>query len=122
LLSFFDDINYMTFWERLDKEIEKSNASRAGIARAVGISTNAIGLWTKRQTYPAADVAVKLARELNVTVEYLVEGEVSAGWLPTHIKVVVDDLMILNKNELSTVTKQVHALAQDQYMAASGGG
>lgn len=112
----------MTFWDRLDIEIAEARSSRPEITKALGISPNSISTWKTRHTYPAADVAVKLARELGVTVEYLIEGEGSAGWLPSRISAIVNDLMTLNENELTTVAKQIHALADDQRAAQTGGG
>lgn len=122
MLRFFDDIVIVTFWERLDKEIDKARSSRSGIARALGLNPNALTLWAKRQTYPAANISVRLAREFGVTVEYLVNGEVAAGWLPPKIKIIVDDLMVLEDDQLITVTKMVHPLAEEVRAAAVGGG
>lgn len=39
------------------------------------MSQNAISAWRGRGTFPRADVAVRMAKALNVPVEYLIFGE-----------------------------------------------
>ena len=46
------------------------------LAEKAGISTNGISTWKVTGVIPRADVAVKIAAVLGVTVEYLVTGEV----------------------------------------------
>ena len=55
---------------------------------------------------PPADVAVKIAKTLGVSVEYLVTGEdYIHNSKYTEIQEIVKDLTVLNKEQLSTVKK-----------------
>ena len=65
----------MTLRERLRLLMEKNDLTAKTLAAKAGISVNTLNMYLGyRETIPAADVAVRLARALGVTVEYLVEG------------------------------------------------
>jgi len=61
------------FWERLEETVN-SKSNRKTVAIQAGIPTNSFSNWKKRRTYPAADVIVRVAHELKVSVDYLVDG------------------------------------------------
>ena len=65
----------MTLRERLRLLMEKNDLTAKTLAAKAGISVNTLNMYLGyREAIPAADVAVRLARALGVTVEYLVEG------------------------------------------------
>lgn len=84
----------MDFWERLDMEIE-TKSNRKTVTSELGLAPNAVSLWIRRKTYPAADVAVKLARLLDTSVEYLVDGNHPASFIPERIRSIVDALILI---------------------------
>jgi len=101
----------MDFWERLENETD-SIMERKRLMAIAGVASNSMSTWKKRHTFPAADVAVKLARALNTNVEYMVTGESAASWVPPdRIKNIVEDLELLNNDELVLVGEMVHGLA-----------
>lgn len=66
-----------SFNERLERLLKQNNLQKKDIAEKCGISQNGISTWKVTGTIPRADIAVKIAKCLNVTTEYLVTGELS---------------------------------------------
>lgn len=67
---------YMDFRERLREEISFSGLSYKELSAKTGISTRAIVSYVSEQAcMPSADVAVRLAKALDTSVEYLITGE-----------------------------------------------
>ena len=65
----------MDFRNRLREEIENSGLFDKEVAEKAGITKRAIDSYVgSRGCMPAADVAVRLARVLGCSVEYLVTG------------------------------------------------
>lgn len=65
----------MEFVERIDDLLKEKNLKRAALCDAIGLTHSAITDWKKRGTIPAGDVCVKIARYLDVDVEYLITGK-----------------------------------------------
>ena len=65
----------LDFWERYLKALENEGISQADVCRRTGIYSGTLSSWIKNGRYPAADLAVSVARAAGVSVEYLVEGE-----------------------------------------------
>lgn len=64
----------MEFWDRLQKKLYEKKATAAELSRAVGVSQASINGW-KNGAFPRADMACKVAKALDTTVEYLVNGD-----------------------------------------------
>ncbi|MDD5789246.1 MAG: helix-turn-helix transcriptional regulator [Spirochaetia bacterium] len=64
----------MDFVERIDELLKEKNLKRAALCDDLGLTHSAITDWKKRGTIPAGDVCVKIARYLDVDVEYLITG------------------------------------------------
>lgn len=66
----------MSFRERLKEEIAYQGLQLKEVAAKADISKRTLDSYVdKRERIPAADVAVRLAKALNVTTEYLVTGD-----------------------------------------------
>ena len=63
----------MTFWERIDKVLSEKKISVAELSRQVGLAQASIIGW-KNGSIPRADIAVRLAKILDTSVEYLISG------------------------------------------------
>lgn len=63
------------FKQRLSDELSYKGFSIKEFAAKVGISVSTLNMYLYRNSIPAADVAVKMAKALNVTTEYLITGE-----------------------------------------------
>ena len=64
-----------SFKEILTDELNYQGLSYKTFAERVGISINTLNMYIYRNSIPSADIAVKMAQELNTTVEYLITGE-----------------------------------------------
>ncbi len=62
------------FWERVDGELEYLGMNRKTLAQEVGFNLGNIGKGIQLGSSPSADTAVKIAKTLGVSVEYLVTG------------------------------------------------
>jgi hypothetical protein len=111
------------FWEQVYKLCP--NSSDIDIAKLFGdgITHSTFGNWKNNRRYPPSNYVVNFARALGRTTEELITGEAPLGWRPPdRIEAIVDDLLILNDNELSTVAVMVHPLAEAHRLAASADG
>ena len=70
----------MGFKERLREEIEYHGLLVKEVSAALGISNSTfLSYIDARGVLPNVETAVRIAKYLGVTVEYLVEGEVKSG-------------------------------------------
>lgn len=65
------------FRENLRNELYYQNINLKRFAKRIGINYQRLNSYTNinKNCMPPADIAVRIARELDVTVEYLVTGE-----------------------------------------------
>lgn len=104
----------MAFRDRVREEIEYKGMQIKEISAAAGINNNTFLSYIDSRGYlPNVETAVKIAKVLGVSVEYLVTGEDSN--LPhdskyTDIQEIINDLSALDKNQLLTVKKMIHGL------------
>jgi hypothetical protein len=92
----------MNFWERTDS-LMTSTVNRKSITKDLSIAPNSFSTCAKRKTYPAADIAVEIARKLETTVEYLVTGESAAAWGSQEFAHIFDDLKALDDTGIDAV-------------------
>ena len=65
----------MNFWENVDAELEFKGINRKTLAEEAQFDVSNIGKGIKTGSAPSADTAVRIAKILNVSVEYLVTGQ-----------------------------------------------
>ena len=53
--------------------------SQAELARRIGVSTSAVGMYEQGRREPSLGLLVRLAQEFGVTTDYLLMGEISAS-------------------------------------------
>lgn len=70
----FPNNRNMSFWENVDAELEYRGMNRKKLAQEANFDVSLIGKGIRTGSAPSADTAVRIARFLNVTVEYLVTG------------------------------------------------
>ena len=63
------------FVDRLERLLKENHLSQSALADMVQIRRPTISDWKKNGSFPTADVAVRIAKALHTTVEYLVTGE-----------------------------------------------
>ena len=67
--------NLEMFSARLDRLLEQKHMLQKELASLCGISQNTISTWKATGRLPRADIAVKIARTVGVSTEYLISGE-----------------------------------------------
>ena len=55
-------------------ELQKNNMTQIELCDAIGISINTFRGWVSKKVQPPVDVAYKISKELNTTVDQLVSG------------------------------------------------
>ena len=63
-----------SFSGRLERLLTEKEMQKAELAERIGFSANGISTWKVTGTIPRADVALKIAKCLDVTTEYLIFG------------------------------------------------
>ena len=94
------------FWERVDEELEYKGMNRKSLATEVGFNLGNIGKGIQLGSSPSADTAVKLAKVLNVSVEYLVTGQDSS--------LQKENLDLHRYREYSSFINQLDSLPENQ--------
>lgn len=64
----------MGFWQNVDLEREFKNLTRKELAHLAGFSLTSLSTGIARNSIPSADVAYRIAKVLNVSIEYLLMG------------------------------------------------
>jgi len=121
---FFDIImllfQYMSdFSRRLLSEVEYIGLNRKEFAAKAGIKKRALDAYLgTQQSMPPADVAVKIASVLGLSVEYLVTGKEYkqsvdiSGYL--QFKDILDDLSVLPDEILNPIKVVIKAFAEKE--------
>lgn len=73
------ETNGITIVKRIDELLKKQGITRVQLAPKVGISPATISAWYTRGTVPAADVAIRIATYLGISVEWLITGHDPEG-------------------------------------------
>ena len=107
------------FSQRLRSEIEYIGLNHKEFAAKAGIKKRALDAYLgAQQSMPPADIAVKMASALGVSVEYLVTGKEYrqsidiSGYL--RLKAVLDDLLILPDEILIPIKAVIKAFANSE--------
>ena len=64
----------MSFWTRLEDALKEKEITPTELSRILGVTPSVVNAWKIRDSIPRADIAVQVAKKLNTTVEYLIEG------------------------------------------------
>jgi len=83
------------------------------LSAASGVHKRAIDTYVRtRASMPPADTAVKIAKALGVTVEYLVTGEDSS--IPKEVSWISRSIQNLNKRDRRLITLLVKAMSEEK--------
>jgi transcriptional regulator with XRE-family HTH domain len=106
----------MGFAENLRNELDYQSLIVKQLAAKTGISVHTLNHYLSgKKSMPPADAAVKIALALNVSVEYLVTGNMrgQSGDMAKFLKFrdVLDDLLLLPDTILKPVKSMIKAAA-----------
>ena len=100
------------FWRRVVEELEYKGINRTYLAKECGFSLTNIGQGIKLGSTPSAETAVKIAKVLDVSVEYLVTGvEGAKKQANTEIGELIRDIRHLSSDDLNLARSVVHRLS-----------
>ena len=103
----------MCFAENLKEILESKDIEIKELAHGTGISKNTIDNYLSGQkSIPNAENAVKIAKYLGTTVEYLVTGTILDNLQSQDISKTIKNLYRLNKTDLEAVKTIISSLAQ----------
>ena len=110
----------MGFKENFKSELEYQGIQLKELAAKCGISKNTLGNYlTGHNSVPSAENAVRIAKSLGVTVEYLVTGTVTGNYeisqTPVKYKKIFTEIMNLDDTDLSSVSALVEQM-QKRYI------
>ena len=110
----------MGFWENVESVREYKNLTRKELSAKAKFSIASISTGLARGSTPSADIAVRIAQVLGVSVEYLITGEDKESEIPASPKVrkLLELFSILDERDKQTVLNLVESLS-DRY--ANGG-
>ena len=90
----------MTFRDRLRAELDAQRINKKELAQELGISySTLLSYIDARAVMPAADMAVRIAARLGVTVEYLVDGGAGQGGCSVQCQALLNELSKLSAAE-----------------------
>jgi transcriptional regulator with XRE-family HTH domain len=99
----------MGFGENLKQELLYTGMLKKELAAISGVHKQAIDTYVRTNaSMPPADAAVKIAKALGVTVEYLVTGEDSS--ISKETSQLTRSILNLNKREQKLITLLVKAM------------
>jgi transcriptional regulator with XRE-family HTH domain len=64
---------------RIDSLLKAQNKGRKDLVMSIGVNRGVLTNWDKRETVPAADIALKIADYLGVSVRWLITGKDDRG-------------------------------------------
>jgi len=101
----------MGFAENLKQELTYNGMLKKELAAAAGVHKRAIDTYVRtKASMPPADIAVKIAKALGVTVEYLVTGEDSS--IPKEVNRITRSILSLNKRDRKLVDLMVKTMGE----------
>ena len=65
----------LQFWQNVKEELDYNLVTQKELASAIGISYNTLQSWITKDRLPDAEQALKIAKELKTSIEYLVTGK-----------------------------------------------
>lgn len=101
----------MSFFDRVKDCVKEQNISIEEFLNDVfcgEVSRDVYNGWRRRQNLPRADQAVKIARGLKVSVEFLVTGTGPMG-LPPDIAALCRDMVLLSEDDKDDIRSLVSA-------------
>lgn len=102
----------MNFWEKVDNELKFLGKTRKELATAVGFDAANISFGIKRNSIPYADTALKVARFLGVSLDYLLDmnGEPNQNTSNLQISEIENKLRRFSQNDLNAILTVVNAI------------
>jgi len=105
------------FWEMVALEVGRQKTSFEWLYRKTKVAKGTFSSWKTRNILPRADVALRIAEALGVTVEYLLTGRdqnQQISNLPAHtvMEEIAKELVFFDASDLETLRTLISSLAR----------
>lgn len=102
----------MNFWEKVDNELKFLGKTRKELATAVGFDAANISFGIKRNSIPYADTALKVARFLGVSLDYLLDMNEEPNQNTSNLQIseIENKLRRFSQNDLNAILTVINAL------------
>ena len=102
----------MNFWEKVDNELKFLGKTRKELATAVGFDAANISFGIKRNSIPYADTALKVARFLGVSLDYLLDMNEEPNQNTSNLQIseIENKLRRFSQNDLNVILTVVNAI------------
>lgn len=102
----------MGFKENLKDEIAYHGLMVKEVANKAGLQPSSLSNYLRENSsIPSADIAVKIARALNVSVEYLVTGE-NFSPFSSEVRLIAEKISQMNAQQRKYVSALVDAICE----------
>jgi transcriptional regulator with XRE-family HTH domain len=105
----------MEFSEKLREELDYKGWTVKELAATTGVSVNTLSHYLNgNKSIPSADVAIRIAKALNVTVEFLFDSEetpMSQKIVPLKIRRIAEKVLRLDEFDRSAVETLIEKMA-----------
>lgn len=102
----------MNFWKKVDSELAYLGKTRKELANAIGFDVTNISFGIKRNSIPAADTALKVARFLGVSLDYLLDMNEEPNQNTSNLQIseIESKLRRFSQNDLNAILTVVNAI------------
>ena len=117
----------MGFWKNVEERRNYLGLTRKDLALQAGIKYAAIGAGLERDSIPAANTALRLAKALHIPLENLLDDDFSTTSSQNEISNiikkeflinkywnVIEDLELIPKNTRQTILEMIHKLSLEE--------
>ena len=103
----------MTFGQKINKIRKEKKLSQIEVADAVGVSRDAISKYERDDIIPSVENAKKIAKVLNVSLDYLVSDEDKQDVLDIDMINRIKEIQNLNSEDKNTIVTIIDAFIRD---------
>jgi plasmid maintenance system antidote protein VapI len=102
----------MNFWERVDSDLKFLGKTRKKLASAIGFDVANISFRIKRNSISYADTALKVARFLGVSLDYLLDMNEEPNQNTSNLQIseIENRLRRFSQNDLNAILTVVNAI------------
>jgi transcriptional regulator with XRE-family HTH domain len=103
-------------WKRIEIIMFENKHTYRKLADEIGVGESTVSMWKTNGTIPRADDAVKIAKFLETTVEYLITGEYEGGLTPEQRKM-IQRYYVLDERGKQTAQDLINSMYERQWEA-----
>ena len=103
----------MTLGQKITQLRKEKKLSQVDVAKAVGVSRDAISKYERDDIIPSVENAKKIAQTLGVSLDYLVSQDDNVEVVDTDMLNRMKEIQRLGNEDKNTVTKIIDAFIRD---------